>query len=193
MRLMTWTVGIPVLLMCGAQEVHAQSPATWDVVVNGRSVHIDAAREWNENNWGLGFEHEFASDSRWIKVALANGFKDSMENPSYMAGGGIKRRFNLRSQGFYVDIGGVAFLMTRENVNHNQPFPGILPAATFGFRRVALNLTYLPQVVVDRVTDARRHDPSMDGVFFFQIKLDASLFGFRSRGRQFLADGSSQD
>ena len=145
----------------GPIEVDAQSNGSWDVVLNGRAVHINAARQWNEDNWGLGFEHEFPSSSPWIKVALANGFKDSMGHPSYMAGGGLKRRFRVGSDDFYVDLGGVAFLMTREDFNGNAPFPGILPAATLGFKRVAVNLTYMPETVVDRVTNSRRHDPSM--------------------------------
>jgi hypothetical protein len=67
--------------------------------------------------------------------------------------------------------------MTREQVNGNRPFPGVLPAATIGFKRVALNLTYMPEVVADRVTNSKTYDPSMEGVFFLQLKLDASLFG----------------
>jgi antimicrobial peptide resistance and lipid A acylation protein PagP len=184
----TRIVGLTVLIVSFAFSANAQSNGAWDVVVNGRAVHMNAARNWNEENWGLGLEREFATESRWIKVALANGFQDSMGNPSYMAGGGIKRRFRLRSDDFYVDVGGIAFLMTRENVNRNEPFPGLLPAATFGFKRVALNLTYLPESVADRVTSSRRHDPSMQGVFFLQLKLDASLFGFGNRNRELFAD-----
>ena len=33
------------------------------------------------------------------------------------------------------------------------------------------------------------YDPSMEGVFFLQLKLDASLFGFGRRNRQWLAQG----
>ena len=160
-------------------------------MLNGRAVHINAARDWNEDNWGLGFEREFATSSPWVKIALANGFKDSMGNPSYMAGGGIKRRFLMGSQDFYIDLGGVAFVMTREDVNHNEPFPGVLPAATFGFKRVALNMTYMPEAVVDRVTNSKKFDPAMEGVFFLQFKLDASLFGVGRRGRQWLADSNT--
>jgi hypothetical protein len=188
MRHGTRIVGIIVLFLGFAFAASAQSNGAWDVVLNGRAMHINAAREWNEANWGLGFEREFATESPWVKVALANGFKDSMGNPSYMAGGAIKRRFRLHSDDFYVDVGGIAFLMTRENVNRNEPFPGVLPAATFGFRRVALNLTYLPDRVADRVTRSRRHDPSMQGVFFLQLKLDASLFGVGGRRRALVAD-----
>jgi hypothetical protein len=190
----TWIVGVAVVaaLVFSSDNAEAQTDGPWDVVVNGRSVHINAAHEWNEDNRGFGLEREFAAAERpWIKVALANSFTDSMGDRSYMAGGGIKRRFHVRSDDLYVDLGAVGFLMTRRTVNHNQPFPGVLPAATFGFKRVALNLTYLPESAVNRVTASNRHDPTMEGVFFLQLKLDASLFGIRasgsSDGRDFLA------
>lgn len=168
---------------------HAQSD--WDVVLNGRSVHINAAKDWNEENWGLGVEREFNSNGRWVKLAIANGFKDSDGDPSYMAGGGLKRRFKLFSDHAYFDVGVIGFLMTRQDVRHNQPFPGVLPAMTFGGKRVAVNVTYLPEAAVDAVTNAHQVDPHMSGVFFIQLKLDASLFGFGNR-HQLLADGSDR-
>jgi hypothetical protein len=188
----TWIVCLAAALAAFCHNAAAQSTGAWDVVLNGRAVHVNASREWNEDNWGLGFEREFATDTPWVKLALANGFKDSMGNPSYMAGGGIKRRFWVRSDDLYVDLGGVAFMMKRENVHHNEPFPGLLPAATIGFKRVALNLTYMPELVVDRVTNSKKLDPSMEGVFFLQLKLDASLFGLGGRrDRQWLAQRST--
>jgi hypothetical protein len=190
MHLATWTVCLAVLLGLLSDRATAQS--SWDVVLNGRAVHMNATGDWNEDNWGLGLEREFASPTTpWIKVALANGFDDSMGNPSYMAGGGIKRRFSFGSSDFYIDVGGIAFLMTRENVNHDRPFPGVLPAATFGFKRVALNLTYLPESVADSVTNSKKYDPTMKGVFFLQFKLDASLFGFGRRDQQWFAQESA--
>ena len=170
----------------------ALAQSDWDVVLNGRSVHVNADREWNEDNWGLGVEHEFNSSSRWVKVALANGFKDSTGEPSYMAGGGLKWRFRMLSDNLYFDVGVVGFLMTREGVNHNQPFPGALPAVTFGSKRVAVNVTYMPDKIVDRVTKANVSDPNMAGVFFVQLKLDSSLFGFRGRNHQFLAQSAAE-
>jgi hypothetical protein len=166
----------------------AQAQADWDVVLSGRSFHVNAEKPWNEDNWGLGFEREFNGSGRWVRVALANGFKDSLGEPSYMAGGGLKRRFRVRSEGFYVDVGAIGFLMTRQDVHHNQPFPGVLPAMTIGSRRVALNVTYLPGSVVDHVTKSKLRDPNMDGVFFLQLKLDASLFGFGGKRGGLLAD-----
>jgi hypothetical protein len=186
----TWTVCFVGLLASFSHPAVAQSDSAWDVVLNGRAVHMNAARDWNEDNWGLGLEREFSSTGRWVKVALVNAFTDSMDNPSYMAGGGLKRRFRMGSD-FYVDVGGVAFLMTRENVNRNEPFPGVLPAATFGFKRMALNLTYMPESVVERVTSSKKHDPTLEGVFFLQLKLDASLFGLGRRNGQWLAQRSA--
>ena len=176
---------------CGVLMDEARAQADWDVVVNGRAVHMNAAADWNEENWGLGIEREFDTQSRWIKVAVANGFKDSLGEPSYMAGGGVKRRFRVVSDDFYVDLGVVGFLMTREDVNDNQPFPGLLPAMTVGSKRVALNFTYLPGSVVDRVTSSRLRDPELDGVLFIQLKLDSSLFGFGGRRRDLFASAES--
>jgi hypothetical protein len=184
----TWIVCLAVALVSFSYGADAQSNASWDIVLNGRAVHMNATHEWNEDNWGIGIEREFAATGPWVRVALANGFSDSMGNPSYMAGGGIKRRFRMgRSEDFYVDLGGIAFLMTREHVNGDRPFPGVLPAATFGFKRVALNMTYLPEAIADRVTHSRTYDPTMHGVFFLQLKLDASLFGLGNRNGPFFA------
>ena len=182
-----WMVCLGAVLLASTSTAAAQSAGGWDVVLNGRAVHMNATKDWNEDNWGLGLEREFESRGPWVRMALVNGFQDSMGDPSFMAGGGLKRRFRMGGDDFYVDVGGIAFVMTRETVNGGQPFPGLLPAATFGFKRVAVNLTYLPESVVDRVTSSRHHDPSMHGVFFLQLKLDASLFGVGRRERHYLA------
>jgi hypothetical protein len=186
MQLSAWMKTVAVCLAGVAGSAQAQG--NWDVVLNGHAVHVNAAKEWNENNWGLGIEHEFNPTGRWIKVALANGFKDSVGHPSFMAGGGLKRRFRLFSDDLYFDVGMIGFLMTREDVNHNQPFPGALPAMTIGTKRIALNLTYMPNSAVDRVTKADLMDPDMKGVYFLQLKFDASLFGPHGRRLRLLAN-----
>jgi hypothetical protein len=187
MQLSAWTTTVALCLIASISGT-AQAQGNWDVVVNGHAIHVNAAKEWNESNWGLGLEREFNPTGRWVKVALANGFKDSVGEPSYMAGGGLKRRFHLFSDDVYFDVGMVGFLMTRHDVNHNQPFPGALPAVTFGTKRVALNVTYMPDSVVDSVTKANLKDPDMKGVFFLQLKLDARLFGPRARHGRLVAD-----
>jgi hypothetical protein len=190
-RLVLLTVGLSALSAIPRADAQQDN---WSVVLNGRAIHVNAAREWNEENWGLGFEKEFGSTQRWVKVALGNGFKDSLGQPSYMAGGGIKRRFRLGSgaDNWYMDLGVVGFLMTRNDVDGGEPFPGLLPSLTLGARHVALNFTYLPQTAVDRVTNAHLSDPDMDGVFFIQLKLDAKLFGFGTRRRPILASATQE-
>jgi hypothetical protein len=172
----------------------AAEAGQWDIVLNGRSIHVDADRDWNESNYGLGVEHEFNPDARWVKVALGNGFRDSDDHMSYMGGGGIKRRFRLPvGQGrIHMDVGAIGFLMARQDVNNNSAFPGILPAFSVGTRDFSLNLTYLPGQFAEDVTGARTADPSLDGIFFMQFKLNARLFGFgaNARGERYAANAA---
>ena len=142
-------------------------------VVNGRSYHVDSSYDWNENNVGLGVEYQFSSQSRWKTVTMVNGFRDSNEEMSYMAGAGLHRRLveSERLAGFYFDVGLNAFLMTRKDVNDNRPFPGILPSLTFGNRHMGFNLTYLPKKAVQDVLKADMADPTVDGILFVQFKI----------------------
>lgn len=165
----------------------------WDIVLNGKSFHVDGDRDWNESNWGLGFEHEFNPEARWVKLTLANGFIDSEDEISYMGGGGLKRRFRMPvgERRVHVDVGAIGFFMTRHDVNNNKPFPGILPAVTVGTRNFAVNLTYLPGQAAERVANARTADPNLDGIVFIQFKLNSRLFGFGGSGRDLYAANSS--
>lgn len=155
----------------------------WDIVLNGRSIHVDGDRDWNESNWGLGVEHEFNPEERWVKLVLGNGFLDSDDEMSYMGGGGIKRRFRLPlgQRRVHVDLGAIGFVMTRHDVNNSEPFPGILPALSVGTRQFAVNLTYLPGRYAERMAGARTADPNLDGILFLQFKINARVF---SRGRK---------
>lgn len=178
-----------LLILTAVLAVGAGTTASaqdWSLVVNGKSIHVNSSKDWNERNWGLGLEREFATDSKWVKVALVNGFKDSRNHMSYMAGGGVKRRFHLYSlsDDLFVDVGVVGFLMTRKNVNDNEPFPGLLPAVTVGTSRVALNLTYLSERMMDRATNVSRVDPTVSGLIFLQLRIHPSMLGFgRPPGR----------
>jgi hypothetical protein len=170
-----------LLLVSVATAASAQAQDDWLMILNGRSIHLNAAREWNEHNWGLGVEREFDSEARWVKVALANGFKDSTGNTSYMAGGGVKHRFRFPDLGdtFYVDVGVIAFLMARDDVERGKPFPGLLPALTIGNRNVALNVTYMSDSTLESVTDMPLRDRTMTGVLFLQLKLNPRLLAPR--------------
>ena len=145
----------------------------FDFVINGKSYHVNSRYDWNEDNVGVGFEYEFKPQSRWIKSISASGFTDSLENMTYMAGAGLKRRLvtTERFGGMYFDAGVVAFLMTREDINDGNVFPGVLPVVSVGNRFAGINLTYLPKMVVHDMAHANVVDPTIDGVFFMQFKL----------------------
>ncbi len=152
----------------------------FNVVINGKSFHIGATEDWNEDNVGLGVEYHFASESRWKTLLLANGFRDSSNNMSYMIGAGLHRNLlsSDRLSGFYVDAGINAFVMTRDDVNDNRPFPGVLPSLTIGNRYVGFNLTYLPSIAVEKLYGSQWMDESISGIVFLQLKINASaLFG----------------
>ena len=152
------------------------SPAmagSFQAVINGKSFHIDSDYDWNENNFGVGIEYEFEPRSLWIKTLMANGFRDSRDNMSYMVGAGLHRRL-LSSERFaeiYFDAGINAFVMTRDDVDDGKPFPGLLPSFTLGNRYVGLNLSYVPKSFVQKYMKANNVDPDMDGVIFLQFKV----------------------
>ena len=181
-RILAHLLLLHVLLGVSPQSI----AANWGIVLNGKAIHIDADRDWNENNWGLGFEREFNPDDRWVKLAVGGGFVDSQDAMSYMAGGGLKRRFRMPAigQNFYIDVGAVGFFMTRRDIDKNRPFPGVLPTVTFGTRHVALNLAYLPGSAAHQVAGIHYLDPNVDGIYFLQMRLSPGLFSpMRSRLR----------
>ncbi len=142
-------------------------------VINGKSYHVNSTYEWNENNYGLGAEYEFETRSRWKKILMVNGFRDSSNKMSYMAGAGLHRRLfeTDRLSGFYVDAGINAFVMTREDVNGNKPFPGVLPSVSIGNRNIGFNLTYLPRKALQEIVPANMVDPTIRGILFIQFKV----------------------
>ena len=161
----TLLLALTVSLPAWAGKSHA--------VINGKSYHLNSSYEWNENNYGFGFEHQFEQKSPWRKLAMANGFRDSTENMSYMAGAGLHRRLyeTDRLDGFYVYAGLNAFVMTRDDINGGKPFPGILPSISMGNDKVGFNLTYMPKKAVEETTNSTMVDPTLSGILFLQFKV----------------------
>ena len=141
-------------------------------IVNGKSYHFNASYDWNEDNYGFGLEHEFEQKSAWKKVVMANGFRDSTDHMSYMAGAGLHRRLfeTHKLAGFYVYAGINAFVMTRNDTG-GDPFPGILPSLSVGNTKFGVNLTYLPKQAVEATTNSRIVDPTLSGILFMQFKV----------------------
>ena len=72
--------------------------------INGLSKHLNTPVEYNERNLGFGVTRETQDDSL-IKMLTAGGYKNSFNNPSYYAGGGLAKRFGTGD--YYMDIGGL--------------------------------------------------------------------------------------
>ena len=131
---------------------------SFNLIINGKAMH-EHKKNYNEENWGLGFEYNFEEKDKWINFVNGGFFKDSMDNQSNYLGGGIKRRFLLSDDkdGWHVDAGITAFVMTRKNFKNGQPFLGALPYASVGTDRFAVNMTYIPSV-----------SPKLVALWFFQ-------------------------
>lgn len=145
----------------------ASSPADeLHVVVNGKAIHLDEG-DYNEKNWGLGVEYTFTPKDNWITFINASYFKDSNYNTSKYVGGGMKRRYRLDNDedGWFADLGAIAFLMTRKDYKNNDPFPGILPFAAVGKGSVTLNMTYIPEVT-----------PKHKDLLYFQVLIRLHTF-----------------
>ncbi|HNP65850.1 MAG TPA: hypothetical protein PKH39_18100 [Woeseiaceae bacterium] len=165
------TIGI-IAAIWALTSVPAQA-GKFNAVVNGKSYHLNSDYRWNEDNYGFGLEHEFDQRSAWKKVVMVNGFRDSANNMSYMAGAGLHRRLYQtdRFNGFYIYAGINAFLMTRKNINNNNPFPGALPSISIGNDTAGFNFTYLPRQAVEETMNTNFVDPSLKGILFLQFKI----------------------
>lgn len=171
LRTTIWAL-VALLCISGGNAAAGQ----FDLVINGRSYHVNSDYDWNEKNLGLGVEYEFERSSPWIWSLSANAFMDSQNNMSYMAGGGLKRRLfqSASPAGYYFDAGLVAFVMSRADFNDYLPFPGVLPTLSFGRQNIGFNVSYVPEFVVRDVAQAKVLDPNVGGVFFLQMKFRLS-------------------
>lgn len=136
------------------------------LVLNGKAIHLDGG-DYNEKNWGLGFEYDFAPRGKWIPFIAGSSFKDSNKQTSRYLGGGFKYRYRLDADpdGWFVDGGLIGFLMTRKDYKDNDPFLGALPFVTIGNAWVALNATYIPEV-----------SPKHKQLLYFQLKFRIAQF-----------------
>ena len=139
-------------------------------ILNGKAVHLgdpSPGQKFNEKNWGAGLQYDFSptDDGNWIPFVTAAGFNDSNKNPSYYAGGGMSRRFQPTGSSVHYDLGLVGFLMTRRDFKGGDPFPGVLPVFSMGTESVALNVTYVPDVM-----------PKSVPLLFFQLKFRIATY-----------------
>lgn len=162
---------IRALLICVSFLASVAQAVELNLLVNGKAHHFEnrLGVPYNENNWGAGLQYDFdsAPGSNWVPFLIASGFKDSNNNMSYFAGGGYLHRskFTVGELPMHFDAGAVAFLMTRKNFKGGAPFPAILPVVSVGTDRVAVNISYVPQV-----------EPKSSDLLFFHLKLNVGSF-----------------
>lgn len=141
-----------------------------NLLLNGKAKHVnvDPGDNYNERNWGGGFQYDYGRrTSRWVPFVTVSGFIDSFENNSYYAGGGLLRRFTIsrKLDNLHFDAGVVAFTMTRKDINDGQPFLGALPVFSIGTDKIAMNITYVPDI-----------DKRLAELWFMQLKVSAKNF-----------------
>ncbi len=138
-----------------SQQIMADS---LNLIINGTAVHQEK-KDFNEKNWGVGFEYNFEEVDKWTNFINGGFFKDSYYNNSNYLGGGSKRRFLLTDdiKGWHIDAGITAFIMTRKNYKNNQAFIGVLPYLSIGTDKFAINATYIPSI-----------SPKFVSLWFFQ-------------------------
>ncbi len=153
---------LATLLMLAHSNVNA---AGYHLIVNGKTIHKEQPKKgsFNEKNWGLGLQYDYSIyKKRWLPYLTISGFKDSYNENSFYAGGGMMRRFSLDwlQDELHFDAGLVVFVMTRKDHRNGRPFLGALPAFSLGSDRVAVNISYVPKVA-----------PKLVPLWFFQLKI----------------------
>jgi hypothetical protein len=98
---------------------------------------------YQENPPGIGFgRSKFRSNGDWHGI-YAMGFQDSHFKPSYMVGYAYQRFWHPATD-WRVGGGLTAFVMTRADIAHYTPFPGVLPMASIGYKHVSVETAYVP-------------------------------------------------
>lgn len=156
-------IGLMIVISLVAFSVTADELS---IVLNGKAIH-QGSNNYNEKNWGIGFEYDFKQEDRWIPFVAASTFKDSNKETSNYAGGGYKYRIPLENDknGWRIDLAVIAFVMTRKDYRNNDPFIGVLPFVAIGTGNLMLNVTYIPQVT-----------PKTVSLFYFQLKYKILTF-----------------
>lgn len=127
---------------------HFASAGDINLIANGKAYHFDRETSLNEKNWGFGLQYTFDSSTRNSPFITLSSFKDSFDNTSNYLGAGMQRRYFLNKLNIksHVDIGIMAFAMTRKNYDDGKPFLGAIPFVSIGNENFAVNMTFIPEL-----------------------------------------------
>ena len=123
-----------------------RAPPEWWVDVNVASHHFERADEYlgpgehfNQNNYGAGVEVQWQPRH----AASAGYYRNSVDEDSWYA----LYHYTPLSLGEHVRVGGMVGLVSGyPGYNHGDPAPAAALVAKMEYRRVGLNLVYLPRV-----------------------------------------------
>jgi hypothetical protein len=105
--------------------------------INGKSKHLGTDVKYNEDNHGFGITAE--KDGKFL---TAGKYNNSFNDPSYYAGGGLKKKYGNKD--FYIEPGIMGGIVSGYE---DKITPMILPMITAGlYDYGALNLMYAPEV-----------------------------------------------
>jgi len=77
------------------------------------------------------------------------------------------RRFSLAKihDELHFDAGLIGFVMVRKDHHNRKPFLGALPAFSLGTEKLAVNISYIPEV-----------EPKLAPLWFLQLKVSFGIF-----------------
>jgi lipid IVA palmitoyltransferase len=123
----------------------------WDIYLPAYTWHLpflyDAEKRHEYNSYPLGFGigKSIINDHNNWEGVYGLGFQDSHTEFQFMLGYNWNAMW---SNSFVKDltygIGYTVFLMSRKDIMHYIPFPGILPTVNLTYKSLSLGSTYIP-------------------------------------------------
>ena len=98
---------------------------------------------YQETPYGFGLGKGFYNEKGNWEGVYGLAFQDSHFKPMYMLGYGWKSVWNT-SENTRFGLGYTAGLLSRTDINDYLPFPYILPIASFGYKNLSLEGTFIP-------------------------------------------------
>jgi LPS-assembly protein len=108
-----------------------------------KAYSADKIAHFQEKPWGLGFGSGLYNEKGNYQGVYAMGFQDSHFKPQWQAGYTWKAIWRPVDD-FRLGLGYTAFLMSRTDLAHYIPFPGIVPVASLAYKNLNLETTFVP-------------------------------------------------
>lgn len=121
-----------------------------EVMVSGYAYHFrntyseEKLKELNEEAYGGGLGRYVEDEDGDLHNVYGLVFKDSHKKAQMMLGYGYQTYAG--SGDFKAGIGFTAFLVSRPDIYHSLPIPGILPMASLRYKQAALMFSFVPKL-----------------------------------------------